>query len=191
MACVIFGGQLENVNGSLVSSGNRAFAERNHAGLGDLLRQGWLLRSLKPIRLLHVKTRARKTLDISDRGSKPASSTAAVKGKSTASIQEQPPQLCDRDLDDLLRSLMASAQDWNRIPHSDVVEGDRQTSPEKKPPPKKVGIPSERLYPSARKTQSRQDPAPVEEEAAVDVPAEETPTPEQPQLLDDGEDVDV
>jgi hypothetical protein len=63
MALIALSGSLEIVNGSAVRPEQRSFA-RAGAALRPHLLGGWILRALTPARLVHVRTRMRKTLKV-------------------------------------------------------------------------------------------------------------------------------
>ena len=92
MALIVFGSQIQIVSGIQVTQQQRDYADAARANLREFLVTGWILTSLRPAKILHRKTRVRKTVHIDFAGAATAKASASQKANSTStqeSIEER------------------------------------------------------------------------------------------------------
>jgi hypothetical protein len=105
MALIVLSDALEIVNSTFVRAGQREFARAAASLRADLL-GGWLLRALAPLRLVHARTRARKTAQLSEQTPAPSVGREPE--------PEEPPEALDDDrLNGLLAQVIRLSESWN------------------------------------------------------------------------------
>ena len=83
MALIVFGSQIQIVSGIQVTQQQRDYADAARENLREFLVTGWILTSLRPAKILHRKTRVRKTVHIDFAGAAPAKAAGSQKGSTS------------------------------------------------------------------------------------------------------------
>jgi hypothetical protein len=108
MALIVLSDELGVVNGFLISPQQRQFARSHAALLRDDLVGGWVIRSVRPLRLLHSKTRARKSVVPSD-----GAPGAAASGRECVDSHLK---FSNEKMDNIFKTVFTLSQQWNAQP---------------------------------------------------------------------------
>jgi hypothetical protein len=116
MALIVLSNSLEVVNTTIIRPQQRSFAASAGSLRADLL-NGWLIRSLRPIRLIHAHTRMRKSAALNE--SPPRVLRPEFSSGDEQTVEES---IDDKRIDVLVEQVIHLSRKWNVRQFDDVHE---------------------------------------------------------------------